>query len=203
MGRYTFRNHQIKRTCNKEYKDYHSYLPYLLEDFSHHCCYCNISEKTLDISSFQIDHFIPQHAFKGVRDELLTQYNNLMLCCPKCNRTKSDLYDGDILSYSVENDLFYNPDTVDYNSIFYRNELGGISSDDEKGKRIIQLLRLYRPLHNYAWVLEKLDAIITQLEAQIEHSSGERKERLKALQEKLMAKYYRMRTHFVVAYRQS
>ena len=126
-----------------------------------------------------------------------------MLCCPKCNRAKSDQYDGDILSYSVENALFYNPDTVDFNSIFYRNELGGISSDDEKGKKIIQLLRLYRPLHNYAWVLEKLDTIIAQLEVQIEHSSGEKKESLQLLQEKLMAKYYRMRTHFVVAYRQS
>lgn len=185
MDKYTFRNHQIKRTCNKKYKDYHGYLPFLLEDFSRHCCYCNVSEKTLDIASFQIDHFVPEHTFEGIRDELLTQYDNLMLSCPKCNRAKSDQFEGDIASPSIENNLFYNPDTTDYNSIFYRNELGGISSDDAKGKDMIRRLRLYRPLHNYAWVLEKLDIIIARLDKQIECSAGEQKENLQLLQEKM------------------
>lgn len=202
MNKFKFRNHQIRRTCDKEFKDYHSYTSFLLEDFSHHCCYCNISEKTLDIASFQIDHFIPKHAFRGKRDELLTQYDNLMLSCPKCNRAKSDQYEGDITSPSIENDLFYNPDVVDYNSIFYRNEIGGISSDDAKGKEMIRRLRLYRPLHNYAWVLEKLDKIIDQLDHQIENADGERKEQLLSLQKDLSLKHYRMRAYFVSAYRQ-
>lgn len=202
MNRFKFRNHQIRRTCNKKYEDYHSYLPFLLEDFSRHCCYCNVSEKTLDVASFQIDHFIPQHTFRGKRDELLTQYDNLMLSCPKCNRAKSDLYEGDISSPSIENNLFYNPNVVDYNSIFYRNELGGISSDDEKGKEMIKRLKLYRPLHNYAWVLERLDKIIVQLQYQIEKTDEKNREQLCLLQKDLAWKYYRMRSYFVSAYRQ-
>ena len=51
-------------------------------------------------------------------------------------------------------------------------------------------------------VLEKLDIIIARLDKQIECSAGEQKENLQLLQEKMMAKHYRMRAHFVAAYRQ-
>jgi len=159
-----------------------------------------MSEKNLDIAPFQIDHFIPENTFKGRRDELQTKYDNLMLSCPKCNRAKSDQYSGDISSPAIENDYFYNPDFIDYNTIFYRNELGGISSDDEKGKEMIKRLKLYRPIHNYAWVLEKLDTIIARLEQQIKTSDGETKKNLQSLQEQLMAKHYKMRAHFVATY---
>lgn len=202
MSKYKFREHQITRTCDKTYQDYHSYLPFLVRDFSGHCCYCNMSEKTLDVASFQIDHFIPENAFKGKRDELRNKYDNLMLSCPKCNRAKSDQYTGDLTSPAIENDYFYNPDVVDYNTIFYRNELGGIWSDDEKGKAMIEKLRLYRPLHNYAWVLEKLDTIIARLEQEIQMSDGKKKKDLEAVQQRLMAEYYKKRAHFVAAYRQ-
>lgn len=201
MKKFDFRQHQIRRSCNKKYENYHSYLGFLLDDFSHRCCYCNTAEKTLDIVSFQIDHFIPQSHFKGIRDELLTQYDNLMLSCPKCNRAKSDQYEGNINSPFIENTLFYNPVEVDYNTIFYRNELGGISSDDEKGKNMIKRLKLYRPLHNYAWVLEKLDELIDRLDIQIERTEGEKKEQLEALQRKLLREQRKKRAIFVAAYR--
>lgn len=197
-----FKNHQIVRNCDKHYDDYHNYKPYLLEDFSHRCCYCNIHEQTLELVPFQIDHFIPKKRFEGKRDELLTQYNNLMLSCPKCNRAKSDQYVGDLMSPTIENQLFYNPDKTNYNDIFYRNELGGISSDDEKGKDMIKRLKLYRPLHNYAWLLEKLDHILTNLDSQIALSDGEKKEKLEEMQGRLAVKYRKMRKHFVAAYRE-
>lgn len=196
-----FKSHQICRTFTGSYEDYHNYKPHLLEDFSRRCCYCNIHESTLELVPFQIDHFIPQKSFKGVRDTLLTQYDNLMLSCPKCNRAKSDQYEGDIDSPAIENSLFYNPDTTDYNDIFYRNELGGISSDDLKGKEMIKRLKLYRPLHNYAWILEELNGILAQLETQISSADGEKKEKLEGIQGKLAVKYLKMKKYFVAAYR--
>lgn len=197
-----FRNHNITRTCDKEYKDYHSYQKFLLTDFSCRCCYCNIHKKTLGTSSFQIDHFVPKKRFEGKRDELLTKYDNLMLACPKCNRAKSDQFEGDIFSATIENDLFYNPDYVDYNTIFYRNELGGISSDDEKGKDMIKRLKLYRPIHSYAWVLESLDRLINQIDAKLNSDTGEDLASLEDIRNKLAYKYFTMQGHFVSAYHQ-
>ena len=122
MKKYPFRDHQITRSCETHYRDYHQYLSDLKRDFSNRCCYCNISDKTLGTTPFQIDHFIPKAKFVGTRDELLTQYNNLVLSCPKCNRSKGSQYTGNIHSDTIENSLFYNPDEVDYNTVFYRNE---------------------------------------------------------------------------------
>ena len=198
-----FRQHKIVRTCSKSYKDYHSYRKDLIADFSNRCCYCNIHGDTLGLSSFQIDHFIPRKQFEGKRDELLTQYSNLMLACPKCNRAKSDQYEGDIMSSAIENRLFYNPEMIDYNSIFYRNELGGISSDDQLGKEMIKRLKLYRTIHNYAWVLELIDNVIKKLNCQIEKAEGDEKEKMTEVRNKFAYKYYRMRQSFIAAYRET
>ena len=64
----------------------------------------------------------------------------------------------------IENELFYNPVKVDYNEIFYRNEYGGIDSEDEKGREMIASLRLYRSLYNFAWMLENLCNTAEKLE---------------------------------------
>ena len=201
MKRYSFRQHQIKRTCTETFSNYRSYSQYLLEDFSHRCCYCNVHEKTLGLVPFQIDHFIPEARFKGMRDELKTQYNNLMLACPKCNNAKSDQYEGDLFSASIENGYFYNPDQVDYNTIFYRNEMGGISSDDPKGKDMIKRLKLYRKLHNLAWVLEQIDDLLLVLQHQEEVECGEKKAKIQFQRLKLLDKKNRMQAQFIVAYK--
>lgn len=197
-----FQKHKIRRDCGKKYDDYHNYLPYLQRDFAHRCCYCNLHEDTIGTISFQIDHFIPQKHFGTTRRELRNQYNNLMLACPKCNRAKSDQYEGDITSLEIENRLFYNPDKVDYNEIFYRNELGGISSDDPKGQDMINRLKLYRVMHNYAWILEKLDDLLERIDKQIVTATGERKKVLAATRNRLFEKHYRMRKQFCAAYRE-
>lgn len=202
MSSSAFRTHTINRTCTKQYCDYHSYLPFLQNDFSSRCCYCNIHRDTLGTAPFQIDHFIPKKHFEGIRDELLTQYNNLMLACPKCNRAKSDQYVGNIDSPTIENELFYNPEVTDYNSIFYRNELGGISSTDDKGKDMIKRLKLYRPVHNYAWVLEQLSSLIDQIDTKIASTSGAEKKNLESIRNKLAYKHFTMQSYFLTAYRE-
>ena len=53
---------------------------------------------------------------------------------------------------------------MDYNDIFFRNEIGGIDSDDAKGREMIKLLKLYRPIHNLAWLIERLEKLTLNLE---------------------------------------
>jgi len=195
-----FRNHSIQRSCDKKYKDYHSYKKYLQKDFSNRCCYCNLCEDTIGVIPLQIDHFIPRKQFAEVRDELDTDYKNLVLSCPKCNRAKGDQYEGDIGSPKIENSLFYNPDQVDYNDIFYRNELGQIVSDDPKGQDMIKRLKLYRPIHSYAWILERLGCLIDRLEAKISNETGEEKLRLQKIRGQLLAEHYKLDKQFRAIY---
>ena len=102
-----FKEHQIKKTCKVEFKKYQKYRPYLEADFKGRCCYCNMPSNLLTIS-YHVEHFIPIKVFEGKRDSLLTDYENLMWACPKCNLSKGDKYKGDLLKSSkIENELFF------------------------------------------------------------------------------------------------
>lgn len=159
-----FKEHKIKRTCTERFDKYSKYKPYLEKDFQERCCYCNMPSDLLTIS-YHVEHFIPVKVFEGKKDSLLTEYENLMWACPKCNLSKGDKYKGDFQKSSkIENELFYNPVEVDYNDIFFRNEIGGIDSEDVKGREMIKLLKLYRPIHNLAWLIERLEKLALNLE---------------------------------------
>ena len=175
-----FKEHQIRRTCNKKFDKYPQYKPYLREDFQGRCCYCNMSSDLLTIS-YHVEHFIPIKVFEGKKDSLLTDYDNLMWACPKCNLSKGDKYEGDFLNSSkIENKLFYNPVEVDYNDIFFRNEIGGIESTDEKGREMIKLLKLYRPIHNLAWLVERLEKLALELDQEEMREENPERKRLLA-----------------------
>lgn len=87
---------------------------------------------------------------------LRDDYDNLVWACPKCNLAKGSKYKGDISKNRLDNEMFYDPATVDLNRIFYRNSLGIICSDDDKGREIIKMLKLYRPSVQYAWIIERI-----------------------------------------------
>lgn len=158
-----FRNYKIVRNCQKTFNDYHSYIYNLSEDFNHRCAYCNMSDRIIS-QGFAIDHFIPMAAFKDTEKQSLeNDYNNLIYSCPKCNNTKRDQYDGNLEDDTYENNLFYNPVDVDYNNIFYRNEYGGISSEDIKGKEMIVNLRLYSPIYNLSFLIEEIDNLLEKI----------------------------------------
>lgn len=162
-----FRNFRITRNCTKEFTVYNDYLPYLRNDFKCRCAYCNTLD-TLINENYRVDHYIPQSVVKGTdMEKLILDYNNLMYCCPKCNLVKSSKYEGDIHDGRYNNELFYNPVDVDYNDIFYRNEYGGISSEDKKGKEMIINLKLYSPVYNLAFLIEEISDVLSQLEKKI------------------------------------
>ena len=161
-----FRNFIIKRTCDKTYKDYHSYKNDLEKDFHKRCAYCNLNKEMIT-SHFEIDHYIPRKIFEKVWPELETDYNNLILSCPKCNHVKGDKYQGDLSKKIIDNELFYDPVKIDYATIFYRNEIGEIVSDDSKGRKMINLLELYKPIHSLAFICDFLKETIEKLESKI------------------------------------
>lgn len=186
-----FRNHEIKRTCKTKYKAYQRYKKFLAKDFNHRCAYCNMKDIYIT-EEYCIDHFIPVSISMGTsRESLKTDYNNLMYSCPKCNLAKSNQYDGNLMDGSYDNKLFYNPVEVDYNIIFFRNEYGGIDSMDEKGRQMITKLKLYRGIHNLAFLIEEIDNTLTKLNNKMDNCKDE--EELKYYQEAdiKLSNYYR------------
>lgn len=101
----------------------------------------------------------------------------------------------------IVNELFYNPVTTDYNQIFYRNEYGGIDSDDEKGRAMIKRLKLYRPIHNLAWLVERLEVVWKKLCIEIEQEEDEtRKRLLQHIRDKLANIHMKQSQAFRAAY---
>lgn len=160
-----YRNYKIKRTCTKHYTNYHSYKKHLAEDFQHRCAYCNLLDTEVT-SHFEIDHFVPQAEIKKHPScsHLVNDYKNLVYSCGNCNREKSDIFEGNLETNPYENNRFYDPEKVDYNTIFFRNKCGSICSNDSKGKSMIVDLKLYRPIHNIAWICEQLDILSEKLQ---------------------------------------
>lgn len=196
-----FKKHKIQRTKGLSFDKVEKYRKDLAKDFSHRCCYCNIHESVL-MGAFHIDHFIPRDAFRGKKDDLERAYDNLMWSCPKCNLSKSSKYVGNLLENDhIENLLFYNPVETDYNTIFYRNELGAIDSDDEKGRKMIQELKLYRPIHTLSWMIEKLESTYLLLEKAIEKEEDETKKiELKKARDKIANIHMKKIISFRAAY---
>lgn len=163
MKRIAFKQHTISRSIVVHKDDYKNYRDDLHNDFKGRCGYCDMPQDLIT-TSFHIDHFIPQNVFVGKKDYLKTDYNNLIYACPKCNLSNGGKYEGDLeKNPGIVNGLFYNPVDLDYNTIFYRDKWGGIHSDDAKGQNMIKILKLYRPVHQEAWLLENLDRLSDKL----------------------------------------
>lgn len=196
-----FKNHKIQKTCKEKFDDEGKYRPFLKKDFSDRCCYCNMP-RGLVTTPYHIEHFIPKKAFEGKKDSLKTDYQNLMWACPKCNLSKGDKYKGDLEHDDrIVNELFYNPETTDYNDIFYRNELGGIDSEDSKGREMIRLLKLYRPIHNLAWLVERLELLYDRIEDMEKRETDiGRRELLEKIKGKVSNEYIKKERMFRAAY---
>lgn len=161
-----FRDYIIKRTCKKKYRNYPDYKPYLATDFQNRCAYCNLQDSRIT-TPFEVDHFIPKKEFEQDWPECETLYDNLIYSCKKCNGAKGKQFSGDISRKVIHNEDFYNPVETDYGEIFYRNDEGGIASEDKKGREMICKLKLYRPIHNMAWICEMLSSTRNNLDAKI------------------------------------
>ncbi|MDE6261135.1 MAG: HNH endonuclease [Oscillospiraceae bacterium] len=195
-----FKTHKITRSTPPYQSDYARYKPFLKIDFCGRCAYCNLKDITIT-TPFEVDHFIPRASFKDGRMDLDTDYRNLIYSCKKCNNAKRKQFSGDIHSAHPTNELFYDPVAVDYNDIYYRNHLGAIDSDDEKGKRTITRLKLYRPIHILSWLCEEMYETAERLEKAVKTEEDEiRKQTLESALNMLNAQYRKFNHLFIAAY---
>ena len=150
MENYQFRDLSPKRTCTRNYSDYHKYKKYLAEDFNHRCGYTNCIDKLLGGQrNFQIDHFKPRTKYP----ELKTEYSNLVYCCSYVNRLKSD----------DDDPRYLDPCDEDYNQHFGRISDGTIFGKTDSGKFMTQKLSLNLSRYAIIWNLERLEKRINLL----------------------------------------
>ena len=195
-----FKTHVIMRSSPTPRKLYQGYRDIIKKDFCGRCAYCNLSDKSIT-TPFEIDHFIPKQVCEKSRPELITDYQNLVYSCKKCNVAKSNQFSGDIHSTNPTNELFYDPVLVDYNTIFFRNTMGSIDSDDEKGKKMISRLKLYRPIHTLGWICEKLCTTANKLENAIAiETNSDKKEKLKEALNNIEHQYRKYNNIFIASY---
>lgn len=196
----SFKKHSISRSNPPHKTQYSDYRPFLRRDFCCRCAYCNLKDSSIT-TPFEVDHFIPRAIFSPKRIDLETDYNNLVYACKKCNNAKSSKFQGDITLDNPVNEQFYDPVITDYNLVFYRNEFGVIASDDEKGKRQIVDLKLYRPIHALGWLCEELSETASRLEYIISTEQNvERREKYKAAYDKINEKYRKLSRLFIASY---
>ena len=76
----------LRRTPPPKVKgDYHSFRPFVREDFSRQCAFCLFSELLAGgEENFELDHFRPRHRFP----DLLNDFYNLYYSCHPCNHIK-------------------------------------------------------------------------------------------------------------------
>lgn len=195
-----FKQHTITRSNPKHEDNYRDYKEQLANDFCNRCAYCNLNDASIT-TYFEVDHFVPSKAFKDKRPELLTDYRNLVYSCKKCNLAKSGKFEGDLTEEVPTNTLFYDPVKVDYNCIFYRNELGAIDSDDVKGKQMIKLLKLYRPIHILGWLCEEINATADKLQSALDNETDtERKALLQDALNKMNSQYRKFKNLYIATY---
>jgi HNH endonuclease len=104
--------------------------------FAYRCGYCGVHEHEVG-SELELDHFHPRS--KGGSDEL----NNLIYCCPACNRFKRDYWPTDATATQTRRLLHPLRDRWDEHLI--EEENGRIRALTESGAFHLASLHLNRP----------------------------------------------------------
>ncbi len=133
----------------------------LLKEIYHNkCCYC---EQSIGDNYQQVEHFRP----KAVYYWLAHSWDNLFLCCDRCNGFKSDTFgiDGAQARYQNETGLdihhlepgyrvsekpqMINPEQEDVESLLEFDRSGSVSSKDSRVQYTITTCKVDRPESNY------------------------------------------------------
>ncbi len=139
-----------KRTCDKAYKNYSSFKPYLEKDFNGRCGYCDITEIVIG-KVFQIDHFAPRQKFP----DLECEYSNLVYTCPSCNRAKwNDWPMSEPAPSHDESRGYVDPCDAEYATHLNRTNCGIVEANTPVGVYMRYKLNLFALKHRYLWLLD-------------------------------------------------
>lgn len=153
------------RTTNKKH---------LVSDFSNRCCYCDdLDTFNGGYDNYHVEHFAPKSRFP----ELEFNYDNLLYCCPYCNKSKSDKWVGqDSTQNVVENKGFLNPCEDEYYIHLARYKNGKIVFLTDLGQFIYNELKLYLNCHEINYKLEKLCEITQKIDEKLKNESISKKQ---------------------------
>jgi HNH endonuclease len=156
-----FRNKTPQRRANRTpCEHYRSYRETLREDFNKRCGYCDDSDH-FSIRSFAIDHFVPQNPKGFTHNIEPNYYYNLVWACSYCNLAKSNEWFTNVAEiHNDGNKGFLEPTNEEYTNLFKRDKDGKIICNDinpSLAEDIIDKVKLWYPVHNITWRLEKLD----------------------------------------------
>lgn len=159
-----FREFTPQRTYKGQKTNYRDYKPYLAKDFRGRCGYTDCSDVWFGgQNNFHIDHFIP---WKGAKtaDILKTDYNNLVYCCSYVNILKSN-----------DKGPYSDPCNVDFNELFYRDDMGNIHPFDgsDSAKYMYHKMRLYMARYSIIWMLDQLEVRMRKIAEIIEKRQDE------------------------------
>jgi uncharacterized protein (TIGR02646 family) len=103
----------------------------LKSETAHKCAYCESAVEAITWS--HVEHILPRSEFP----ELVVEWSNLTIACPKCNNYKQDYYVAD-------EPLIHPYEDAPENHLLFEHGTLLAQPGDEKGKRTITILHLYR-----------------------------------------------------------
>ena len=110
------------------YAKYQQYRPWLEDEFTFRCVYCLKRMVWSPTDVWSVDHLIPQDEAQ----ELVCEYDNLVLACQCCNRMKSNQRVPDL-------------GRVAYGQCLRVESDGSIKALNRHGSRLLRALRLNEP----------------------------------------------------------
>lgn len=160
----------LRRKDRAKCKNYNSYRDTLREDFNQRCGYCDDLD-IYRIRSFTIDHFVPQNPTEFTCTIAPNYYYNLVYACRYCNAAKTNKWPSkDEKIHHNGKEGFIDPVEKIYTELYQRTSTGRIepvNSEDELAWFIISELKLWKPIHERMWKLEKVDLLIEKIEEKL------------------------------------
>lgn len=178
----------VKSATGIRWKSMPANKKHLSKDFNHRCCYCGDKDEFQErYRNYQVEHFAPKSIFPFLK----YNYDNLLYCCPYCNRAKSNKWPSSTPALNVVNDQgFVNPCNEEYYTHVARKSNGKIIPLTALGRYMYNEIKLYLNIHEYSYNMEKFTMLSDRIEALLngdEISELQRKE-LEDLDRKVLKK---------------
>jgi hypothetical protein len=104
-------------------------------------------------SPYQKDHLIPKEMAQKVgREDLITDYNNLVYSCRVCNRNKWDTWPFDDVDKLHDDKVgFVDPASDEYDENLQRDDNGSIVAKTDVGEYMCQIFNFHNRLTEVWW----------------------------------------------------
>lgn len=161
----------IRRRKNyRRQNNIQNYTKILKEDFFNMCGYCGKDFNIVKCPP-QKDHLIPKHIAKKVgRQDLLTDYNNLVYSCRVCNRNKWHTWPFDNVERTHDDKVgFVDPATEEFDDHLMRDSTGRIVPKTDVGNYMCTVFNFNNRLTEVWWKLSVISNEIKEIDKMLEN----------------------------------